>query len=112
VYEQRVYGGLQVNEFLHGVLVAVDGMDLKCLATRKLKPGYALPEAFSAALRRDPNWWFPFFFAPTVHGTPELKREVLREVLTIALAPLDGAGRHLYTVGGIERHAIFGLQVS
>jgi hypothetical protein len=40
VYEQRVYGGLQVNEFLHGVLVAVDGMDLKCLATRKLKPGY------------------------------------------------------------------------
>ena len=55
VYEQRVYGGLQVNEFLHGVLVAVDGMDLKCLATRKLKPGYALPEAFRLLFGEIPN---------------------------------------------------------
>ena len=82
------------------------------MQTRKLKPGYAVPEAFSAALRRNPKWWFPFLFCPSIAGTPALKRAVLREILTIALAPLDGVVRHRYVVGGVERYAIFGLQAS
>ena len=112
VYEPRVFGGMQANEFLHGVLCAVDGMDLACMQTRKLKPGYAVPEAFSAALRRNPKWWFPFLLCPSIAGTPALKRAVLREILTIALAPLDGVVHHRYVVGGVERYAIFGLQAS
>ena len=120
-----VIGGLGENEFTHGAAVSVDGSNMdkaKFAGARHLDPGYVWVEAFSKAERSKPRWYLPAFFFPQQEGKVSgetsseeearrlRNRSLLREALAVAFMAFDGVTRHAYTVKGVTRYAVFGLQ--
>ena len=124
IYEPHVCGGLGPREYMVGALIALDAMNLdgQQEGTRKLKPGYSLPESFSRDGRRVPDYWKPPFLFPMVKkprgretAAQEserllLTRNVVREAVGNVCSGFDGITRHRYVVGGVTRWAVFGLQ--